>query len=112
MLSRMPRPGLAKRSATYEDLVQLPDHLVAEILDGDLYASPWPAMPHTVAASALASELGAPFQHARGGPGGWWIVHKPELHLGADVIVPDLAGWRRSRVPQVPPVAAMTIPPD
>ena len=112
MLSEMPRPGLAKRSATYEDLLKVPDHFVAEILEGELYATPRPAMPHAVAASALGSELGGPFQQGRGGPGGWWILDEPELHLGSDVIVPDLAGWRRSRVPQVPAVAAMTIPPD
>jgi len=112
MLSHMPRPGLAKRPATYEDLLKVPDHFVAEILEGELYATPRPAMPHAVAASALGSELGGPFQQGRGGPGGWWILDEPELHLGSDVIVPDLAGWRRSRVPQVPAVAAMTIPPD
>jgi len=108
----MPRPGLAKRPATYEDLLKVPDHFVAEILEDELYATPRPAMPHAVAASALGSELGGPFQQGRGGPGGWWILDEPELHLGSDVIVPDLAGWRRSRVPQVPAVAAMTIPPD
>jgi len=108
----MPRPGLAKRPATYEDLLKVPDHFVAEILEGELYATPRPAMPHAVAASALGSELGGPFQQGRGGPGGWWILDEPEIHLGSDVIVPDLAGWRRSRVPQVPAVAAMTIPPD
>ena len=112
MLSHMPRPGLAKRPATYEDLLKVPDHFVAEILEGELYATPRPAMPHAVAASALGSELGGPFQQGRGGPGGWWILDEPELHLGSDVIVPNLAGWRRSRVPQVPAVAAMTIPPD
>ena len=112
MLSHMPRPGLAKRPATYEDLLKVPDHFVAEILEGELYATPRPAMPHAVAASALGSELGGPFQQGRGGPGGWWILDEPELHLGSDVIVADLAGWRRSRVPQVPAVAAMTIPPD
>jgi len=112
MLSHMPRPGLANRPATYEDLLKVPDHFVAEILEGELYATPRPAMPHAVAASALGSELGGPFQQGRGGPGGWWILDEPELHLGSDVIVPDLAGWRRSRVPQVPAVAAMTIPPD
>jgi len=112
MLLQMPRPGLAKRPATYEDLLKVPDHFVAEILEGELYATPRPAMPHAVAASALGSELGGPFQQGRGGPGGWWILDEPEIHLGSDVIVPDLAGWRRSRVPQVPAVAAMTIPPD
>ncbi len=112
MLGVMTRPGLAKRAATYEDLVQVPDHLVAEILEGELYASPRPAVPHALAASALGFELGGPFHYGRGGPGGWWILDEPELHLAADVVVPDLAGWRRSHLPQLPNAAAITIAPD
>ena len=108
----MTRPGLAKRAATYEDLLKVPGHLVAEILEGELYATPRPAVPHVAAASALGFELGGPFGHGRGGPGGWWILFEPELHLGPDVVVPDLAGWRHSRVPQLPNAPAMTIAPD
>jgi Uma2 family endonuclease len=108
----MARPGLAKRSATYADVLKVPDHLVAEILEGELYATPRPTVPHAVAASTLGSELGSPFQQGRGGPGGWWILDEPELHLGPDVVVPDLAGWRRTRVPQLPNTPAMTIAPD
>lgn len=112
MLPSMVRPGLAKRPASYEDLLKVPDHLVAEILEGELYTTPRPAVPHAVAASVLGSELGGPFHQGRGGPGGWWILYEPELHLASDVVVPDLAGWRRARVPQLPDSAAMTIPPD
>jgi Uma2 family endonuclease len=108
----MTRPGLAKRPATYEDVLKAPDHLVAEILEGELYTTPRPAMPHAVVASALGSELGGPFHQGRGGPGGWWILFEPELHLGPDVVVPDLAGWRRSSVPALPNAPAMTIAPD
>lgn len=108
----MARSGLAKRAATYEDLIAVPDNLVAEMVDGELYATPRPAMPHALAASALGSELGGPFQQARGGPGGWWIIYEPELHLGSDVLVPDFGGWRRSRVPVIPDAAAMTVAPD
>jgi hypothetical protein len=108
----MARPGLAKRAATYEDLMKVPDHLVAEILAGELYTSPRPAVPHALAASALSYALGGPFHDGRGGPGGWWILYEPELHLGADVVVPDLAGWRRARLPQLPDAAAMTMAPD
>lgn len=100
------------RAATYEDLLKVPDHLVAEILEGELYATPRPAVPHAVAASVLGSELGNPFQQGRGGPGGWWILDEPELHLGADVLVPDLAGWRRERLPELPDAAAITVAPD
>jgi Uma2 family endonuclease len=56
--------------------------------------------------------IGGPYHHGRGGPGGWWILDEPELHLGRDVLVPDVAGWRRSRMPTVPDTAYFTIPPD
>lgn len=108
----MPRPGFAKREATYEDLTQVPDHMVAEILDGELYVSPRPAVPHALAASVLGSEIGGPFQQGRGGPGGWWILYEPELHVGRDVVVPDLAGWRRTRMPAPPATAAIQLAPD
>jgi Uma2 family endonuclease len=56
--------------------------------------------------------LGGPFQFGRGGPGGWLIVDEPELHLGKDVLVPDLAGWRRQRMARLPETAAVELPPD
>lgn len=108
----MPRPGLEKREATYEDLRKVSDLKVAEILEGELYASPRPAVPHALAASALGSEIGSPFQQGRGGPGGWWILDEPELHLARDVVVPDLAGWRRTRMPTPPDAPAISLAPD
>ncbi|MEP6862663.1 MAG: Uma2 family endonuclease [Deltaproteobacteria bacterium] len=89
----------AKRRATYQDILDAPEHVVAEIVDGMLYTSPRPAKPHANAASVLGEELGPPFRRGRGGPGGWILLDEPELHLGADVSVPDLAGWRRERMP-------------
>jgi Uma2 family endonuclease len=89
----------AKRLATYEDVLRAPEHMVAEILDGELVLHPRPAKPHAAAASALGEELGPPFKRARGGPGGWILLGEPELRLAADVVVPDLAGWRRERMP-------------
>src|ERR671910_2136553 len=101
-----------KRRATYDDLLQVPPHRVAEIVDGDLHVSPRPASRHALAASVLLGELGPPFHHGRGGPGGWWILFEPELHLGDDVLVPDLAGWRRERMPEFPDTAFFTVTPD
>jgi Uma2 family endonuclease len=101
-----------KRRATYDDLLQVPPHLVAEIVDGDLHVSPRPASRHALASSALGSELGPPFHRGRGGPGGWWIIDEPELHLGNDVVVPDLAGWRRERLPEFPDTPAFSLAPD
>ncbi|AKT41115.1 Uma2 family endonuclease [Chondromyces crocatus] len=99
-------------SATYADLVAAPAHLVAELVDGVLYTSPRPASPHAHAASVLGMDIGSPFQRGRGGPGGWHILYEPELHFGDDVLVPDLAGWRRERMPDLPQVAFFTLPPD
>ena len=91
----------ARRRATYQDVLDAPEHVVAEIIDGELYTSPRPASPHAVAASAIGADLFGPFHRSPGnqqGPGGWWILDEPELHFGEDVLVPDLAGWRRTRM--------------
>ena len=90
----------------------LAPNLVGEIVGGVLSANPRLAMPHAAATSALGEELGPPFERGRGGPGGWVILDEPELHLGEDVVVPDLAGWRRERMPEIPSAAFVTLAPD
>ena len=102
----------AKKLATYEDVLAAPPQLVAELIHGSLVTSPRPAAAHAFATSGLGMDLGNPFQRGRGGPGGWWILDEPELHLGADVLVPDLAGWRRERMPEVPAVPYFELAPD
>lgn len=104
----------ARRRATYEDLLKVPDILIAEIVDGELITSPRPAFPHAQVTSAVNQDLG-PFSRrpgGPGGPGGWWILFEPELHLGADILVPDLAGWRRERMPVLEAVAYSELAPD
>jgi Uma2 family endonuclease len=100
-----------KKGATYDDLVRVPEHQVAEMFDGELYASPRPALPHAHAAMALAAKLGGPF-HFGHEPGGWLLLIEPELHFGNDVLVPDLAGWRRERLPALPNEPYLTLAPD
>ena len=100
------------RPATYEDLCNVPDHKVAEILDGELIVSPRPALRYASASSRLGGILGGPFDLGPDGPGGWWILDEPELHLRDDILVPDLAAWRRERLPFVPDAAYMTLAPD
>jgi Uma2 family endonuclease len=112
MMQPTPRVPPFDRPATYEDLAALPDTLIAEIVDGELHATPRPAFPHARAYSALGVRIGGPYDHGIGGPGGWWILDEPELHLGRDVLVPDLAGWRRSRMPQVPSAPFSELAPD
>jgi len=102
----------AKKQATYADLEALPPHVVGEILFGILHAFPRPRSRHGRASFRLGSRLGPPFDEGEGGPGGWILLDEPELHLGDDVVVPDLAGWRRARMPELPEVAYFTLPPD
>lgn len=103
-----------RRPATYADLEAVPDHLTAEILDGELFTSPRPTARHAQALSMVGADLGGAFGRKLGGsgPGGWWILDEPELHLHSDVLVSDLAGWRRERMPTVPDVAYFEQPPD
>ena len=101
-----------KKNATYDDLREVPDRFVAEMFDGDLYAFPRPALPHSRAASVLGAALMGPFDQGRNGPGGWLFLDEPELHFGNDVLVPDLAAWRRTRLPALSADAYLTLPPD
>ena len=101
-----------KRRATYQDILDAPEHMVAEIIGGDLRLSPRPGGPATAVASKLAGELIPPFNNGRGGPGGWIIAFEPELHLGDEIVVPDLAGWKVEHLPKVPEGAFFTVTPD
>ena len=105
-------PVEKKRRASYRDVLDAPDHQIAEVIAGELHVFTRPGGPATAVASALGDELGPPFKRGRGGPGGWLIVDEPELHLGDDIVVPDLAGWRRERLPLVPEGAFFTVTPD
>ena len=108
-------PILAERlmkRATYDDVLNAPEHKVAEILDGGLVLSPRPAPKHSAVASGLGMILGPPFHQGQGGPGGWWILDEPELHIGQHVVVPDLAGWRRERMATLPEEAFFSVAPD
>lgn len=78
-----------------------PEDMVAEIINGELSLMSRPRPTHATVSSALGEELGPPFRRGRGGPGGWIFLDEPELHMGPlpDVLVPDLGGWHRDRMP-------------
>lgn len=102
-----------RRRGTYEDLERLPEHLVGELIDGELIVSPRPRPHHALAATKIGAKLDPYSSDEGGGPGGWWILVEPELHLERDdVLVPDLAGWRRSRMEELPEEAGVKLPPD
>ena len=102
----------APRPATYEDLCRVPSHKVAQIIHGQLIVLPRPAPRHARASSAMGGKLIPSYDQGDNGPGGWWILFEPELHLGADILVPDLAGWRRERMPALPDTAYFQLAPD
>ena len=108
-----PEPQL--REAVHEDLLRLPSNVVGEILNGELVVTPRPAPPHASAASGVGADVHVAFHRRHGdggGPGGWWIIDEPQLHLGRNVVVPDIAGWRRERMPRQPTTAWYDLPPD
>ena len=107
--------AMVQRRATYQDLLDAPENLVAELIDGELLLSPQPRMGHQVAASMLVAILIDAFQRRRAGANGWLIVAEPELHLAREqrVLVPDLAGWRRERTAAIEmDHAAVEVVPD
>ncbi|AKT43302.1 uncharacterized protein CMC5_075340 [Chondromyces crocatus] len=86
--------------------------MIAEIIGGVLYSFSRPGSRHAKAEGILLADLGGPFMRGRGGPGGWWLLPEPKLQLGADFLVPDLGGWRRERLPEIPETTFFTLPPD
>jgi Uma2 family endonuclease len=115
----MGQPAEKRQRATYADLEAVPPGKVAELVGGVLHVMPRPAPRHANASSVLGIEIGGPFQRGRGGPGGWWILDEPELHFPdpdapgeEDALVPDLAGWCRERMPELPETAYFTLAPD
>jgi Uma2 family endonuclease len=102
----------ARQRAGYEEVLRAPADTIAQVVDGELHLSPRPGFAHQNVASVLGEELGPPFRRGRGGPGGWILLDDPELHLDAHILVPDLAGWRRERLPIIEDVAFLTLAPD
>lgn len=106
-------PELARKRATYDDLWRVPENMTGEIIDGELTATPRPSRKHGYALSSLGSELGYPYHFGRGGgPGGWIILAEPEIAFGSDILVPDLAGWRRERFPESEDHNWISVAPD
>jgi Uma2 family endonuclease len=101
-----------KQRSVYEEFLAAPKHLVAEIIGGQLRTHPRPATPHARASTRLGMKLGGPFDLGEGGPGGWIVLDEPELHLLSQVLVPDLAAWRRERMPELPAAPFIELAPD
>ena len=96
----------------YKELEDLPPNMVGQIINGSLHANPRPSGPHGLAASTLGMDVGTPYDRGRGGPGGWWIIDEPELHMEQQVLVPDITGWRHTTLPAIPQDHRFTVAPD
>ncbi len=96
----------------YEDLCALPENVVGEIINEELVVSPRPGFEHANASSAIGSIFFAPYQLGKNGPGGWWILDEPEIHLKDQVVVPDVAGWKRERLPKPAGTTYFSLAPD
>jgi Uma2 family endonuclease len=104
--------ALPVKKATYEDVLNAPENKVAEILDGELVLSPRPALPHAAAQAAIHGKLWSHFDDGMRGPEGWVFLTEPELHFGAAIVVPDVASWRRERLPGIPDRPWLDLAPD
>jgi Uma2 family endonuclease len=100
------------KRATYADIEAAPEHLIAEIIDGELVTQPRPATRHNTAATQLIAELHGPFQRGRGGPGGWFFLFENEVKFGEDLLVPDIAAWRMERLTGIPDTNWISVRPD
>ncbi|OED38069.1 hypothetical protein AB833_21190 [Chromatiales bacterium (ex Bugula neritina AB1)] len=103
----------ASKTATYEDLFNIPDNEVGEIFGGELVTHPRPAPRHARAAAVVGARLLTEFDtKPNGEDGGWWILDEPECHLGSDIVVPDIAGWRKTTMPELPEAAWFGVRPN
>jgi Uma2 family endonuclease len=108
----MSERGPRSRRATYQDVLDAPAPDVAQVVDGELYLTPRRGGPYEAVRTSIGFELGTWFHHGTSGAGGWILLDQPELHFGEDVLVPDLAAWRRDRMPSMPDTPYFTLAPD
>jgi len=108
----MPRVPPFDRPATYDDLVALSDLFIAEIVNGELHGTRRLPPRASCASSALGYRIRAAYDKRPRGPEDWVVLRSVEVHLGPDVVVPDWAAWRRSRVPTLNGLDYMSLPPD
>jgi Uma2 family endonuclease len=105
----------ARDPATYADLLKLPDAVRAQILSGQIITAPAPLPSHSKVQGAVRRFVGGPFDDddGHGGPGGWWIFVEVDVQLDVhNVVRPDLAGWRRARLPDPGEQRPISITPD
>ncbi len=91
-----------------------PSLTAAELVDGAWREKPAPDRNHANAQAGATTAVRGPFHRKSqpGGRGGWWILTEADVRLGAEIFRPDIAGWRRERVPVLPDERPLTATPD
>lgn len=105
-------PLTHKKNVSYDDLYSIPVNMIGEIIDGELLTQPRPSFRHSNVTTVLTYTIGGPFQWGKDGPGGWIFLFEPEICLGTDILVPDIAGWKKERLPKPPEKNFTTVRPD
>jgi Uma2 family endonuclease len=105
--------GPATKRVVYEDLFDIPENMTGEIINGELIVTPRPSRRHSITTSRLGGAIIPPYDFGRGGgPGGWVILDEPEISFGGNILVPDLAGWKKERFPIEEPHNWISVAPD
>jgi Uma2 family endonuclease len=105
-----------KAPATIDDLLAIPEaERFHEIIGGELVRKAMPSIRHGGAQAGLLGRLGGPYNRRPGGPrpGGWRFATETEIRFDdSEIYRPDVAGWRRERLPELPDEFPLTVRPD
>jgi Uma2 family endonuclease len=109
---RSPKP---RKAATLADLREVWDLKSVELIAGEIVEKASPGFFHGNTQGAVFSILWTRF--GGGGDGGekatWWFASEVDVRFDAhDVFRPDVAGWRRDRVPEPPAERPVRVRPD
>ena len=109
----MSTPAPRTHGATWADIADRPEEERLEIIGGEVVQKAEPTWDHGDAQGTIGALFKGPYQWGRGGPGGWWIGFEVDVELEThELYRPDVAGWRKDRVPKMPPGRPVRIRPD
>ena len=111
MTTPVQKPG----GKTIADWLAQPEDARLELIDGEFFEKAAPTMDHARAQISIGAFIWGSFDRKPGGPsgpGGWWIGSEVDIALDGRGYRPDLAGWRRERMPVLRKERPVTVRPD
>jgi Uma2 family endonuclease len=102
------------RRHTLAEWLSAPESLRLELIDGNFLQKASPSAGHGWVQLKVGARLAGRFNRRSGGrwPGGWWIASEVDIRLGENGFRPDLVGWRRERLPDLPRDRPVEVRPD